>query len=165
MVLESFVDVSPTTVEPVSKNLEYLQYFTRKSNIIETLYSWKHRERMEPLLQTIQLLLMNWSLDYHMIHKAKGFALSQYHVYDDPKRNPVFLNTDKSKINISFLLHIVNFFTHHLTREDQYTLFNAFKSLKPENKPQAWQEQLRQGTYELGNSWVGMDGTYDRSPY
>lgn len=93
-----------------------------------------------------------------MTYNAEGFALSQHKVYDDPSRNPIFLDAEKNKVNIGFLLHIVNFFTNHLTRENEGTLFKAFENLKADDKPQAWGGRLEQGTQVLDQYWTGADG-------
>lgn len=125
------------------------------SNLVHTLYSRIKYRRISSLLQTVQLLLTNWSIQYHTTHDAEGYARSQHAVYN---RNPVFMDNQKSRVNVGFLLHIVNFFIPHLAQQDQCTLFGAFENLEYDEKPQAWQEQLKQGTKAIGQSWIGMDG-------
>ena len=90
-----------------------------------------------------------------MTYDTEGFARSQHAVYN---RNPIFMDNQKSRVNVGFLLHIVNFFIPHLAHHDKFTLFGAFENLEYDEKPQAWQEQLEQGTKMIGQSWIGMDG-------
>lgn len=88
--------------------------------------------------------------------------ISQRFVYADPGRNPIFSN-DHQKTNISFLLHIANFFTHHLTCKEEYTLYDSFTSLNAADRPHAWTSRLEQGTIPMGKHWVSVEGNCNYS--
>lgn len=61
-------------------------------------------------------------------------------------------------INIFLLVHIVNFFRTHLKNESRSEIFDKFKDLAEDEKPNVWQGPLKQGTGKLGRSWKGTYG-------
>lgn len=138
-----------------SKNLEQLRGFVQRSNILKSILQM---DGSHELLQTIQLLLIPWSLEFKLGCPVHSFSSSQQAVYSHPETNPLFLDKYKTHVNITFLLHITNFFKYHMTHEQEATLFAPFHDLEDDEKPKLWQKYLEQGTRKLGETWKGSYG-------
>lgn len=148
--------------KPYSKNLEQLRSYIRRSNVLRCVLRTRGRGS-HGLLQTIQLLLLPWSLEFAPECPTLGFTKSQQVVYSHPERYPLFMDKYKTLVNITFLLHISNFFKYHMTQPQEATLFNPFHDLEDEEKPKMWQSHLEQGTSKLGKSWKGSYGKLHQS--
>lgn len=137
--------------------MEQLRYFARKSNILQCVLQIDDPGAHE-LLQTIQLLFIPWSLGFALDCPTHSFPSSQQVVYSHPESNRLFLDKYKTHVNITFLLHITNFFKYHMTHQEEATLFVPFSDLEKNEKPKVWQSHLEQGTRKLGRSWKGSYG-------
>ena len=106
----------------------------------------------------MQLALTHWSLDLSLNNLTFGFAESQSQVFGHPDKFPLFLNGEMDKVNVKYLLHIVNFFKYHMTKQEEASLYPYYSELTNELRPKAWTEPLHQGVKELGSHWKGTYG-------
>lgn len=117
---------------------------------------------MNPLLQTLQLVLTHLQLNSPSVrgNPSLGFAYSQFAVYSHPDDFPMFSANSIWQISTNLLLHIANFFKHHLTEKGENTLYELFNQLKAHEKPKAWDSRLVQGggAKTLGKHWKGTYG-------
>ena len=122
------------------------------------------KNNINPLLQTLQLVLTHLNLRIPFVRASPvlGFANSQYLVYSHPEDSPMF--TDLWQISTNLLVHIANFFRHHLAEKGENTVYETFSQLKAHEKPKAWDSRLVQGegVKKLGKHWKG---TYGKSSW
>lgn len=126
------------------------------------LYKFRTKNNnINPLLQTLQLVLTHLQLSVGSIKPdpVLGFAYSQFAVYCHPEDLPMFSANGAWQVSTNLLLHIANFFKHHLTEEGE-TLYELFSQLKAHEKPKAWNSRLVQGggVKKLGKHWKGTYG-------
>ena len=132
---------------------------TKKTGILNNIYyeSWL-RDVYDPLLATIQLMLTHWSLRLRFRNTTHSFYFSQHTVYAHPSVQLLFLDSNKSLVNVGFLLHVVNFFKYHITKEDEQTAFGVYCALANGEKFKAWDGPLTQGLKKLGSDWKSSYG-------
>ena len=120
---------------------------------------------INPLLQTLQLVLTHLNLRISSVRASPvlGFANSQFLVYSHPEDYPMF--SDLWQINTNLLVHVVNFFRHHLAEKGEDTVYEIFSQLKAHEKPKAWDSRLVQGegVKKLGKHWKGTYGKSSRA--
>lgn len=125
-------------------------------------YCLREKSNINPLLQTLQLVLTHLQLNVPSVKasQALGFAYSQSAVYSHPDDFPMFSANGTWQIGTNLLLHIANFFKHHLTLQGESTLYELFSQLKSHEKPKAWDSRLVQGggVRKLGKHWKGTYG-------
>lgn len=144
-------------MRPCSNNMERLNYFTRRSNLLRCVLQLDG-SKVHGLLQVVQLLFFPWSLDLAMNYPTISFPASQQIVYSHPEKNPLFRDKHKTRVNLNVLLHITNFFKYHMTQQQEATLFVPFQDLEENEKPKIWQSKLEQGIRKLAKSWKGSYG-------
>lgn len=156
---ESFVDnFRKPSGKRESNNVTSLQYFARRSNLLQNVFSLlADQDSVHPLLQAIQLLFANWSIEFSLDCPTYGFPNSQQAVYSHRDEVPMFTE-HMHIVNIALLLHIANFFKYHLTCEGEATLFNPFKGLTGEEKPRALCKPIQHGLSRIGQLWKGSSG-------
>jgi hypothetical protein len=88
-------------------------------------------------------------------HNVFGVEESQRIVYMSTNSAPIYQGPSKTNINMEWVLHCMHFFRHHMMNDEVATLHQAIDDLPPRQKPSAWQEPLRRGSYVLGNHWKG----------
>ena len=68
------------------------------------------------------------------------------------------------QISTNLLVHIANFFRHHLAEKGENTVYEIFSQLKAHEQPKAWNSRLVQGegVKKLGKHWKG---TYGKSSW
>ena len=146
-----------------SNNLKVIQDFVQHSGMLRTIfYCRQEKSNINPLLQTLQLVLTHLQLNIPSVraNQALGFAYSQSVVYSHPDDFPMFSANGNWQISTNLLLHIAKFFKHHLTQQDESTLYELFSQLKAYEKPKAWDSRLVQGgdVKKLGKHWKGTYG-------
>ena len=64
------------------------------------------------------------------------------------------------QINMTFFVHVVEFFKRHLTEKRRGMLYELFSQLEAHEKPKAWSSRLVQGggVKKLGKHWKGTYG-------
>ena len=111
------------------------------------------------LLSAIQLCFAHWSFDLQLLPPTYGFPYSQFFVYSAAVRMPIFTsNSSLEKVNIEFVLHIMNFFKYHMTQKTENTLYDAYSALAQAEQPGPWRSKLREGCYKIGQHWRGTYG-------
>ena len=155
--------------ETPSNNIRELRRFVQRTNVLDKVLStFYHGPNINPLLQTLQLVFTHWQLDRSLQIQTYGFSYSQRAVYGHPDDYPMFLDNDRFRVNIEFLLHTANFFKYHITHEQENTLFSLFEELEEGQKPRAWEGPIQQGrgipgVKRLGTHWKGSYGEYSNS--
>ena len=160
---ESFARPTTTsTPYKASKNLVQLRRFVQSSNILDNiLYDATTGSYGARLMQTLQLIFTHWQLDISIRSEIRVFSLSQHIVYTRP--DEMFLFIDKKwTLNLSYLLHVANFFKYHMKSEQEDTLSHLMSDLGNSEKPAAWDQQLSTGPQvtPLGASWMGSFGSF-----
>lgn len=108
------------------------------------------------LIYAIQLCLTAVSLNPRFCDsKVSHFDISQYQSYNTPARQPIFVGKFKQDINLRWLLHVVNFFKHHLTVADEGLLAHYYSDLEADQFPQPWEGRIKPGTSPLQTHWKG----------
>jgi hypothetical protein len=59
---------------------------------------------------------------------------------------------------VEWLLHISNFFKYHMTRKEEYSLFEEYDSLDLSQRPKMWTGRLGHQAPGLGKNWKGSYG-------
>ena len=147
----------------LSNNIREIERFVRRSGILKKVFFYlEENSNMNPLLQTLQLVLTHLELNISSgkANPHLGFEFSQSAVYYHPDDLPMLNAAGTGQVSIKLLLHIANFFKHHLTQKDQGTLYELFSQLEPHEKPKAWNSKLVQGdgVQKLGKHWKGTYG-------
>jgi hypothetical protein len=88
-------------------------------------------------------------------HNVFAVEESQRIVYVATNTAPLYGGPKLTDVNMDWVLHCLHFFRHHMMNEEVATLYDAMSELSPQQKPSAWQEPLRSGSYPLGNHWKG----------
>lgn len=142
--------------EPISKNISWLAHFVRNHGILrEALLPRSDSKSAEPLLHTIRVMLSHLNLDFRLCGESYGFPDSQLMVYRSSVAQPIFLDPSKQKVDMLYVLHLVNFFKYHMTRRHEYTLFDEYTAMGDLERPQAWRSQIKAGSSKLGRHWKG----------
>lgn len=96
-------------------------------------------------------------LSFRTVHGCFMFGISQRTVYMTSYAEPVFLGNNLESVNARWLLHVVNFFRHHITTPSEATLWRAYLDLGDFYKPRPWQGKLPVSTEPrmIGPSWKG----------
>jgi hypothetical protein len=90
-------------------------------------------------------------------HDIFAFDEAQHAVYQSAVAAPLYGGPALAQVNLQWMLHVMNFFRHHMLNEDAQTLFNKVDELDATQKPSAWREPLgdREGAYALSKYWRG----------
>ena len=97
----------------------------------------------------------------HFLFELEGanhvFAIeeSQRVVYMSTNAAPLYGGPKLTDVNMTWVLHCMHFFRNHMMNEDVASLYHAMQDLSPRQKPSAWQEPLRRGSYPLSGHWKG----------
>lgn len=161
--LESFSDNRRIpSGKRVSKNIPFLRYMVRKTNLLQNVCGRIARKYdVATLLQALQVLFAHWSLEFSLDNPTWGFATSQKVVYSHPNTWLMFGDYMLS-VNIELLLHISNFFKYHITSQQEGTLYYLFQELSDDQKPRTWEGPLRNGVRQIGASWKGSYGKWSQ---
>ena len=151
----------------LSNNLRVIQEFVDRSGMLKMkCSSVEEKSDINPLLQTLQLVLTHLNLKISSIRAGPvlGFATSQYLVYAHPEDYPMFSEKGLWQISTNLLVHIANFFRHHLAEKGENTVYEIFSRLRAHEQPKAWNSRLVQGegVKKLGKHWKG---TYGKSSW
>jgi len=112
------------------------------------------------LVLIIQLCLLQFSLDpYTCCVRAPRFYDSQQRVYKCYSQEPIFKGKNNEDINLSWLLHVANFFKFHFKQPGgEGMLSHIYGGLDQSERPKQWCGRLKVGTQELGKRWKGAFG-------
>lgn len=111
------------------------------------------------LVILIQLSLLHLVLDPNICNtKARQIISSQQQVYQTRTKQPIFSGRNKDEINVTWLLHVANFFKFHLKQDNgEGVLAHSYEALGENERPRAWIGKLDSDckTRELGKRWKG----------
>jgi hypothetical protein len=128
------------------------------NGLLQTTRS-KTAKSANSLVLIIQLCLLHLLLDPSIcVARAPTFNESQMQVYKCYREAPIYRGKDKSEINLSWLLHVANFFKLHFKQDNEGQLAHVYKSLDESERPRPWSGKLKSGTQELGKHWKGTFG-------
>ncbi|KAJ9647878.1 hypothetical protein H2199_001654 [Coniosporium tulheliwenetii] len=149
---------------PTSKNLEAIHSFILSTNLVTDIFC-PHRKsgKLNSLLATVQLVCHHWCIHSRFGTEILQFPTSQKMAYESMCNYPIFTGTDKQKVNVEYVLHIMNFFRYHMVREHENTLFEPMETLWPLERPHPWNRKLKDGSYKLGIHWRGTYAYLDRN--
>jgi hypothetical protein len=88
-------------------------------------------------------------------HNVFAVEESQRVVYMATNTALIYKGPTQTLVNMEWVLHCLHFFRHHMMNEEVATLYEAMSELSPRQKPSAWQEPLRKGSYPLSSYWKG----------
>ncbi|KAK5007161.1 hypothetical protein LTR28_005618 [Elasticomyces elasticus] len=166
LAIESFA--STTACNGSSKNVHQITQFCASFNLSRSIFKppprrYRKDAKPDPLLLTIQLLLIHISVDVgdHMPRGLQNasccyaFPTSQRFAYGSANDHPVFVGFNAQEINVEWVLHVANFFRYHLVTPAESTLYPFYELLDAMQKPKAWQRELKNGEVKLGKVWKG----------
>jgi hypothetical protein len=81
--------------------------------------------------------------------------MSQKQVYASMKDMPIFIGQGKSNVNMEWTLHCLNFFRHHMMKEEIQSLHGLVSQLDVGDRPSAWRGPIQNGCYPLSRNWKG----------
>jgi hypothetical protein len=111
---------------------------------------------VHPMLAAVKLMCSHFLFELEDAkHNVFAVEESQRVVYMATNTAPIYQGLTKTDVNMEWVLHCLHFFRHHMMSEDVATLYDVMGELTPHQKPSAWQEPLRRGSYPLGNHWKG----------
>lgn len=84
-----------------------------------------------------------------------SFEDSQKMVYARMADEPMFEGRGNIQVNMTWTLHCLSFFRHHMVREEAQSLFASMEALSIGDWPSAWREPLKEGCYPLSKRWKG----------
>ena len=90
------------------------------------------------------------------------FDDSQRMVYTSMRKVPLFYGEGKFLVNLDWVLHCMNFFRHHMMKEEAQSLYERIATLDKAEKPSAWREPLQDGCYPLSRYWKGTYSWLER---
>jgi hypothetical protein len=146
---------------PRCKNQDVLKNFVLNSKLLLNTRRATRPKRNEPdcvhpALAAVKLMCSHFLFELEGAkHNVFGVEESQRIVYMPTNRAPIYIGPSQTNINMEWILHCMHFFRHHMMNDDVALLCRAINDLPPRQKPSAWQEPLRRGSYALGNHWKG----------
>ncbi|KAL9121081.1 MAG: hypothetical protein Q9187_002367, partial [Circinaria calcarea] len=170
LIVDSYSGVSSDSQLGVmtSKNIQCLRFIAQKSRILENVlcHSMQSQGTSNPLLHAVQVIFLPWfldpSLNSRVPHVARMMEYSQHAVYQSQADVALFFNPQMDRLNLEYVLHIGNFFKHHLTEIGALSdVHGAYARLQAAMRPQAWREKLAEGVTTLTAHWIGAYSSYD----
>jgi hypothetical protein len=111
---------------------------------------------VEPALAAIKLICSHFLFEIEGAkHNVFAVEESQRVVYMATNTAPMYKGPMQMEVNMEWILHCLHFFRHHMMNQDTATLYDAMGELSTRQKPSAWQEPLRKGSYALSSHWKG----------
>ncbi|MCJ1248428.1 hypothetical protein MMC30_005646 [Trapelia coarctata] len=169
LILESFRSKAKGNGKPYSQNLDKIWEVAQKSQILDIIHRYiltdtttNAHNGMEYFsvtvadVQVVQLVLAHMFLR-PLSPQPFGIEYTQMAVYGHPHDYPMFV---RRKLNLEFLLFILNFFQYHLSDKNQGTLQHLVKTLDL-GSPKAWDKKLKNGLRKLGKKWNGASASMD----
>lgn len=113
-------------------------------------------DSVHPMLAAVKLMCSHFLFELEDAnHQVFALEESQRFVYMATNKAPLYSGPNLTQINMEWVLHCLNFFRDHMMNQEAATLYDAMSDLSPMQKPSAWQEPLRKGSYALGSHWKG----------
>lgn len=158
-IQESFTnDRKDSSGKPISYNLRHLHGIVRESSLLDYGLRWTRSPRnIDPDILVFRLLCSHW--DFESAANS-SFELCQWiepSLFSDKVLRSLFRKR-MTTIDILLLVQIAGFFKKYLLCETTSEIFQKFKNLAKDEKPNSWQEPLKHGASKLGRSWKGTYG-------
>jgi hypothetical protein len=153
---------------PRCKNQNVLLKFVLDSKILlndrRATKARNEPDSVHPMLAAVKLMCSHFLFELDGAkHNVFAVEESQRIVYLASNAAPMYGGLNLTDVNMEWVLHCLHFFRHHMMNEEVATLHAAMSDLSPLQKPSAWQEPLRKGSYPLGSHWKGTYAFLDVS--
>jgi hypothetical protein len=110
---------------------------------------------VHPLLAAVKLICSQFLFSLDGPNNVFGVEESQRVVYMATNVAPLYSGPKLTEVNMNWMLHCLQFFRNHMMNEDVASLYSAMEELTSGEKPSAWKEPLRKGSYPLSSHWKG----------
>lgn len=156
---ESFAnDRHDPSGEPVSYNLRHLNGIVRRSKLLDYDIRWTRISRsIGHTILVFRLLCSHLAFESAVNSSIEMTHTTQQTLFSNNILRSLFRKR-MTTINILLLVNIVDFFRKYLKSETTSEIFQKFKNLAKDEKPNIWQGPLKHGTRKLGKSWKGTYG-------
>jgi hypothetical protein len=148
---------------PTSSNLTKITDFCRKfphflGCIFKPAYS--KPGKISTSMQIAQILVSSLSLDPYLVPQdVWQFNATQKLVYQPPATTPIFKGANNDQVNVSWVLHVINFFRYHCLRPVESTLHGPYAALEASQRPVFWKQPIvDEAKPFLGQVWKGTYG-------
>lgn len=88
-------------------------------------------------------------------HEVFAIEQLQRAVYATTNKAPIYEGLNHTDLNMEWTLKCLDFFRYHMMNQEVTTLGGAMEDLPALQRPTAWQESLRKGTFPLHKHWKG----------
>lgn len=107
-------------------------------------------------LAAVRLMATHFLFD-QVTPPGSWFAIddAQKAVYAATNMAPLYLGPKKNTLNMDWVLQCLNFFRYYMTTPDASLMCEAMDDLDESQKPSAWREPLKSGSYPLSSHWKG----------
>ncbi|KAF2691128.1 hypothetical protein K458DRAFT_382702 [Lentithecium fluviatile CBS 122367] len=111
---------------------------------------------VHPALAAVRLMCAHFLFDLGGArHNILGIDESQKAVYAPTNLAPLYISDKKNEVNMEWALHCLNFFLFHMKNPDASLLHDKVEELDSFDRPSAWREPLKAGSYPLNKCWKG----------
>lgn len=151
-------------------NLVAISRFCHNENILRSLLDGRNAPKRrstgntgksEPLLQTLQTVLSPLILS-NVGEDLYSFPTSQQAAYSPATKQAIFQGCYGTTVNMDWVLHQINFWKYHFTREAESSLYTELFGIDPADLPQLWNSKLSQAeTPSIGKKWKGISAFLD----
>lgn len=151
-------------------NLAVLTKFCQNENILRSVFDSRNASKRltigsagkcEPLLQALQTILSPLTFS-DVGGDVWCFPASQRIVYSPATEQPIFQGCYGSTVNMEWVLHQINFWKYHFTKDTDSGLFTSISELDHAETPQLWSSKLSQvDTPSFGSKWKGISAFLD----
>ena len=107
-------------------------------------------------IAAIRIMLTHFLFD-QATPSGSWFAIddAQRAVYAATNAAPIYLGPNKDVVNMEWMLQCLNFFRYYMTTPEASQLHDAMEDLEANQRPSAWREPLKSGSYPLASCWKG----------
>jgi hypothetical protein len=107
-------------------------------------------------LAAIRVMATHFLFD-QALQPGNWFAIddAQKAVYAATNEAPLYGGPYKNILNMEWVLQCVNFFRYYMSGPLASDLHDTMQDLDESQKPSAWEEPLKSGSYPLGSHWKG----------
>lgn len=114
------------------------------------------KKGMNPMLAAVKVMCSPLLFEHeNSKHHVFAVELLQRAVYASTNKAPIYEGINLTEVNMEWIMKCLDFFRHHMTNQEVMTLSDAMEDLSALQKPKAWQEPLRNGTFPLSKHWKG----------
>jgi len=117
-------------------------------------------DKVSTTIQIAQILVSSLSLDPYLTPQdVWQFDATQKQVYQSPEAAPIFKGVNNDRVNVPWVLHVLNFFRYHCLRPVESTLHHPYAALPASQRPVFWKQPINNDVKPfLGKVWKGTYG-------